>query len=616
MTPGSFRQKIGILILTVATLVILTSTVFAQEVTERVKIGNAIGSSTYICSGINAGKVAFVDGWNVYLYDLMARTYEKYFSYSPQNFGIPAQGISYISQGEFAGNFIMPVYSPIGGYNSLHIVSPSGTSIAEVRSVGFSWSQSEGITEITSGPYLGKYAMARTDAASYRQRLSIIRIETSGGTSQVFLEKDISVPEYILTISPTFIDSSCPNPSLRNHFALSAANGNDAERPYQVICDDTGQIEGILPAFSIYEGFAYIPEGLYQGQFIASDLWAKDSWIGNWDGTNKTLYTIPGLKIYPYGGLRWLEQTGQLLVIEYPWTPNVKLNLLSRVGPQQWQLDNVHFYSGLNTIRGIEYVPAYGNYFILGSVRIAGKTKYKIHAVNSNFQFLREYVLPEDYQGSAFSFNSINHIPGTPPQDDRFSLSISQRKMFSFDQAFSNPADIMDLSSSVTLILDCYYDAANKRHYLLDNSVFIRVYDASWNLIANFDISSLFPGSFINISKVMSGDLKGNLILVNRRDCELVFINVEYQLAKIQLQKLLNDVRKSGIDKGIMNSLVQKLEGAIDAVNRKNIIAAINKIEAFQNEVQGQSGKKIATGTAQNWLDQATAIITGLQNIL
>jgi len=578
----------------------------AQELTERAKVGNAIEDLTYIRTGPYAGKVAFLDGWSVFLYDLIAGTYEKLFSNSPQQIGLPARGIDYISQGEFAGNFILPKHFPTETANFFFIISCTGAIVAEVPANGFNWGRTEGITEITSGPNIGKFGMPIFDTQA-RPHFYIFRIDDSGGTPQAHLEKDIFIPDWDFA-SPTYVDSAHPDPSLRDHFVIS---GGHMGNPCFIILNNDGAIEASSP-LTYHEGLAYISAGPFQGKFIASDWTAEDSWIGNWDGTDKILYTLPGcLKIYPCG-LRWLEQTGQLLVLGYAWTPDFHLNFLSRLGPAQWQSDNILPYSGLNSINSIDADLTAGKYYMFGRNRVGGVTKYRVHILNSNFEFLEERIIPDVYQNCGLS--SINYIPGSALQSDKLAFAGSKTKIYLFDPLLSVAPTIIDIPG-ITGVTDWSYDAANRRHYLLDSGLFVRVYDESWNLITTLDVSPFVPTSFNKIAKVTSGDLKGNIVLLNLEDCELVFVHMEYQVAKSQLQKLIGNIQASGTDKGFMNSLIQKLKGAIDAVNKKNITAAVNKIEGFQNEVRAQSGKKIPAVTALIWLDQADAIIMGLRNL-
>jgi hypothetical protein len=80
-----------------------------------------------------------------------------------------------------------------------------------------------------------------------------------------------------------------------------------------------------------------------------------------------------------------------------------------------------------------------------------------------------------------------------------------------------------------------------------------------------------------------------------------------------QIEKLITDIQGSLIDAEIKNSLKVKLENALDSLKKGNKIAAMNKIEAFQNEVQAQSGKKIPVNLANEWLDITNHILDSLR---
>jgi hypothetical protein len=66
------------------------------------------------------------------------------------------------------------------------------------------------------------------------------------------------------------------------------------------------------------------------------------------------------------------------------------------------------------------------------------------------------------------------------------------------------------------------------------------------------------------------------------------------------------------VDNGVLKSLLQKLQGVQDALKKGNTTAAINKLEAFINEVQAQSGKKIDAQVADLLIMDAQWVITHL----
>jgi len=76
---------------------------------------------------------------------------------------------------------------------------------------------------------------------------------------------------------------------------------------------------------------------------------------------------------------------------------------------------------------------------------------------------------------------------------------------------------------------------------------------------------------------------------------------------------LLLDVKNNGVASDIQTSLMSKLNGALDALNKKNDTAAVNKLKAFINEVEAQKGKKIPAGVAGQWTALASRIIASIQ---
>ena len=80
-------------------------------------------------------------------------------------------------------------------------------------------------------------------------------------------------------------------------------------------------------------------------------------------------------------------------------------------------------------------------------------------------------------------------------------------------------------------------------------------------------------------------------------------------------EELIHGIQDSGIQQGIKNSLVKKLENAKSSIEKGNINAAINKIRAFQNQVQAQKGKKIPVELAEQWIDISKDIIQVLEDL-
>ena len=62
------------------------------------------------------------------------------------------------------------------------------------------------------------------------------------------------------------------------------------------------------------------------------------------------------------------------------------------------------------------------------------------------------------------------------------------------------------------------------------------------------------------------------------------------------------------------NSLISKLENAIESINMNNTGAAINKLEAFINEVEAKKGKVLTEEEADALISAAQWIIDNIEN--
>ena len=73
--------------------------------------------------------------------------------------------------------------------------------------------------------------------------------------------------------------------------------------------------------------------------------------------------------------------------------------------------------------------------------------------------------------------------------------------------------------------------------------------------------------------------------------------------------ELIVEVESLDLPRGIENSLVSKLEGALDALDRGQDNAAVNQLNAFINQVEAQRGKKISEADADALIAAAQEII-------
>ncbi|MGB8953155.1 MAG: hypothetical protein WCC06_10900 [Candidatus Aminicenantales bacterium] len=591
----------------------------AQEVTERFKQGTYIEAAALIRTGPHAGKVAVVDGWGIYLYDINTGAYEKLFSCTGIGLSLTPRGICAISQGEFAGNFLLDDQN---NKNTLFMVNDAGELVTTVNAADFEWTaHCEAITEITGGPYQGKFAMLGflTLTAPIAHHIFIFRIERDGGAVKAFLEKDIVYSQnfYGVAAGLCYLDETYPDPTLRNCFVTSRLGQKTL-----FVIDMSGAIKKTISGNCNVqvEGLGYLNSGLYQGNFLFADRWSEENCIRDLDGTVIVPIDLQvGLNLHQPRNIAWLEDRGQFLEASYYYNSSPPtfngLYAITRLGAQNWRKDMQLSYTQILTILEVTAMTPRGTHFLLGYDRVNNQNVYRVHALDVNYSLVTSYTIPQQYV--SVPLRSINYIPATDTASDCILIaatSTTVRQILFFDPTFSSAPQVVDVSSKISFIYGICYDAANERYYVSDGRN-LKVFDTSWNEIAAFDLSSFFPRLAGNLTKVTSGDLKSNLAICNYDDNEIVFLNAEYAIAIKQIEKLIQSVEASGINSGIMNSLIQKLEGAIDAVEKKNIKTAINKVESFQNEVQAQSGKKIPADTASDWLEQATLVIKGLNNI-
>lgn len=82
---------------------------------------------------------------------------------------------------------------------------------------------------------------------------------------------------------------------------------------------------------------------------------------------------------------------------------------------------------------------------------------------------------------------------------------------------------------------------------------------------------------------------------------------------KIMTESLISDVLYSDIHHGIKNSLVKKLENALDSIMKGNMQSSVNQLKAFINETKAQKGKKIPPEKADMWIITANDIISEIE---
>jgi hypothetical protein len=79
-------------------------------------------------------------------------------------------------------------------------------------------------------------------------------------------------------------------------------------------------------------------------------------------------------------------------------------------------------------------------------------------------------------------------------------------------------------------------------------------------------------------------------------------------------QQLISTVNGMHLPRGTTTSLDAKLTAALNSLNRGSMNSAVNQLNAFMNDVNAQSGKKITMDQAQTLISYANAIIAALQS--
>jgi len=589
---------------------------FGQDVTERSRLGSAIEGVTYISSGSLAGHVALIDCWGVYVCDLTGGGYEKLFSVEKIGFGVWPRGIGYVGQGEFAGSFL---FSDLSFKNKIFMVSGSGDLMAEVLPQDFQFNSCEGMTEIATGTYAGKMAiLGRTSTPGGAIRhIYIFRIvRQDSGAIYAYLEKDIAqtnipAPYDMYSLSIAFLPTD--SPVYPNHFLLGDVGGTIR------VFDEQGVLKATFPGIPNLEAMTYLAGGIHQGKLFIADYTGTGATVRNLNGSSSTPIDISvGAAVLGATSASWLKDRQQLIATSWgglPW--NYPMSVLSRPNPGQWRKEAEFPYTQLKTPLNMTDMTAGGTYYLFGTVDAStDKSQYRVHILDGNFHFVDELEIPSAYK--AEPFGRLVYVPGATTAGDRFLLT-QARRVFSFDANFGYPAQIIDLSGKVNSLSRLTYDPSIRRYYALDdNGRTLRVFDRNWSQLARYDLGGFIVRGFSDITKFTSGDLKHNVGLLGgseRGDNEIVSINFEFQIGSDLLGTLRQDIPASGIKTDLTNALSQKLANALKSVSEKKAIAAVNQVQAFQNQVRAQRGKGIPAAVADRWLDLSAEIIRGLETL-
>jgi outer membrane protein assembly factor BamB len=108
-------------------------------------------------------------------------------------------------------------------------------------------------------------------------------------------------------------------------------------------------------------------------------------------------------------------------------------------------------------------------------------------------------------------------------------------------------------------------------------------------------------------------DITSTVDTVERIICGIVDSLSTFSIFEpMEIIDLCQMVQTSGIRRGVKNSLVEKLQNAQVSATSGNIREAENQIRAFQNEVRAQSGKKIPSNLADEWLEISEIVMLNL----
>jgi len=602
----------------------------SQTVVERYRLGNAVESITFISSGSLSGKFALADGTNIFSFNAQTGEYEKLFSQKDLPLHWQTRGICHISQGDYAGNLILndsPDHLP----NMLYIVSYAGDLIAEVTAVDFNWeTHCEGITQITSGPYQGNFAMiCYPEATGWESHIIVFEIKNNAGSATAHFVKDICGPGLAGgPLSVAFIPDDYPDPQYRNHFACTDINPDPGEDPpdfFLRVIDEYGNLVDKYPLNYFHEGLAYISKGPNAGCFMMSTISGEEAWIRNLEGSEKIPIDFSsGFGIMEPISLAWLEASDEF-VVGNTRDSALLLNIiptfhfLSRLSQENWTRNDVKHYRDFYGAMDITELTAEESYYMLGYYYESGIPIIEVHNLWPDFTLKAVFPLAD-------RFYVISYIPGATTEYDRFAMvhSSNRKRVYLYGNDLAN-YETVDLDGKVERITDIYYDAAGQKYYILDSMTLIRVFDPDWAEIDQCDISSMHPDGFRDLVKITSGDLKDHFAVINYTDFELIIFDYENQKAVTQLENLIDEILASTLQKGMLiqtgsiedglkTSLITKIKNAISSIEKGKINTAIHKIKSFQNEVQAQRGKKIPKDLADRWINKAEEIVQDLRN--
>jgi hypothetical protein len=126
--------------------------------------------------------------------------------------------------------------------------------------------------------------------------------------------------------------------------------------------------------------------------------------------------------------------------------------------------------------------------------------------------------------------------------------------------------------------------------------------DADGNFSSSFNILALgVAGSPYTVTYAYSGD---GVFNAANGSSTLTVLSVSQATTNLEDQ-----VDAAGLAQGLRNALDSRLQAAIDSLDRGNEAAAVNQLQAFENQVRAQRGKKIDAAQADALIAYAEGII-------
>ena len=593
----------------------ITPPVFSQTITEKYRTGNDIEGLTYVRTGDLANKFVFKDSLYIYSYDLGNGAYEKLFSVYSHGIGWRGNDVCSISAGEFAGNLLI---NNLDNYSKLGILSPTGDLEAEVMIPGFENIGREGLTEITSGPYNGMFAICGLDYSTWIHHIYIFDLVKSGETVTAQVIKDIILEDQGVTnIGLCFLPEDDHIPvEFQNMFLVSRWMD-----PAEIaVVDDNGIMQFNRTVDSVYEGLTFIDSDTdnesFAGKIMFCDHYAKDAWAGNLDGSDRT--DLPNIMAgFGYPNLRapaWLHASEEMLLVNKQFGEPFKFIIIGKSGFEEWEISRDIIFTALRQIRDITEPTPDAFYYVTGLDLTTNPVTLKL---NPDFQIIGQYPMAEQYARICLLANpasALDYHFAMVPWNDRQKVRI-------FDTAFTFIEEI-DLSPWVSWINDIHYDSQYDVYIVMATYGIVALFDAEWDFLGQISLSHLSERGFQDLTKITSGDLENHYVFMNTVDSEMFFIPVKTHivtlLAANLIEELLNLVESMNLHNGIDNSLDAKLENAkksLESVQNGNHQDAINKLQAFINECEAQKGGKLTDAQADLLISQAQEIINLLQTL-